>query len=204
MVAVSEQSIAYKKQSGRKIPHYLVWEVLDGQPLYRRGYKFVIKKQKTLEDIMGTSSYQSLINSYFLKLLFQNLDLTKYDLLTNEIGVHIGDNDNFSHDIAIYKRLENTQFSKKYTDYPAQIVIEIDINIDPDIMHDLEYLTKKTQKLLDFGVEKVFWVLTNIKKIIIATPNNPWLTIDWHKNIEITDGITFNIQEYLDKRGIEI
>ena len=92
MVAVSEQSIAYKKQSGRKIPHYLVWEVLDGQPLYRRGYKFVIKKQKTLEDIKGTSSYQSLINSYFLKLLFQNLDLTKYDLLTNEIGVHIGDN----------------------------------------------------------------------------------------------------------------
>ena len=54
----------------RKVPDYLIWEVLDGQPLYRRGYKDVMRKTKTLEDIMGTSSYQSLITTRGFLLIF--------------------------------------------------------------------------------------------------------------------------------------
>ena len=187
----------------RKIPDNLVWEVLDGKPLYRRGYKDVLKKLKTLDDIMGTSSYQSFINSYFLSLLFAQLDLTQYDILTNEIGVHLGKNDNVSNDIAIYDRLDTHQITKKYVDFPAKIVIEIDIDIDPDSMRDLEYLTMKTRKMMQFGTEKVIWVLTNIKKVMVATPNGIWQTFDWTHSIEITGGIEFNIQDYLDKRGIK-
>jgi hypothetical protein len=187
----------------RKVPNYLVWETLDGQPLYRRGYKDVMRKTKTLEEIMGTSSYQSIINSYLLGILFTQIDLQKYDILTNEIGVHFKKNDNASNDIAIYKRLESTQITKKYTDFAAKIVIEIDIDIDPDSMPDLEYLDKKTQKMLDFGVEKVIWVLTNIKKVMVATPNSPWFTIDWSSDIEIMDGLYFNIEKYLIERGVK-
>jgi hypothetical protein len=187
----------------RKVPNYLVWETLDGQPLYRRGYKDVMRKTKTLEEIMGTSSYQSIINSYLLGILFTQIDLQKYDILTNEIGVHFKKNDNASNDIAIYKRLESAQITKKYTDFAAKIVIEIDIDIDPDSMPDLEYLDKKTQKMLDFGVEKVIWILTNIKKVMVATPNNPWYTIDWSNDIEIMDGISFNIEKYLIERGVK-
>jgi hypothetical protein len=187
----------------RKVPNYLVWETLDGQPLYRRGYKDVMRKTKTLEEIMGTSSYQSIINSYLLGILFTQLDLQKYDILTNEIGVHFKKNDNASNDIAIYKRLESNQITKKYTDFAAKIVIEIDIDIDPDSMPDLEYLDKKTQKMLDFGVEKVIWVLTNIKKVMVATPNSPWFTIDWSSDIEIMDGLYFNIEKYLIERGVK-
>jgi hypothetical protein len=187
----------------RKVPSYLVWEVMDGQPLYRRGYKDVMRKLKTLDEIMGTSSYQSLINSYLLSLLFQQLDLTQYDILTNEIGVHFEKNDNTSNDIAIYNRLVANQITKKYTDFPAKIVIEIDIDIDPESMQDLEYLTKKTQKMLDFGVEKVIWVLTNIKKVMVAAPNVPWQTIDWAQDVEIMDEIVFNIEKYLTERGVK-
>jgi hypothetical protein len=187
----------------RKVPNYLVWETLDGQPLYRRGYKDVMRKTKTFEEIMGTSSYQSIINSYILGILFTKIDLQKYDILTNEIGVHFKKNDNSSNDIAIYKRLESTQITKKYTDFAAKIVIEIDIDIDPDSMPNLEYLDKKTQKMLDFGVEKVIWVLTNIKKVMVATPNSPWFTIDWSSDIEIMDGIYFNIEKYLIERGVK-
>jgi hypothetical protein len=187
----------------RKVPNYLVWETLDGQPLYRRGYKDVMRKTKTLEEIMGTSSYQSIINSYLLGILFTQLDLQKYDILTNEIGVHFKKNDNASNDIAIFKHLESTQITKKYTDFAAKIVIEIDIDIDPDSMPDLEYLDKKTQKMLDFGVEKVIWVLTNIKKVMVATPNSPWFTIDWSSDIEIMDGLYFNIEKYLIERGVK-
>lgn len=186
----------------QKVPNSLVWEVLDGQVLYRRGYKDVMKKLKTIEEIMGTSSYQSLINSYFLGILFSQLDLQKYDILTNEIGVHFKKNDNTSNDIAIYNRLSANQISKKYTDYPAKLVIEIDIDIDPDSMSDFDYLNKKTQKMLDFGVEKVIWVLTNSKQVVVATPDKSWQTLNWSTDIDLFDGLTFNIQAYLVERGI--
>lgn len=186
----------------RKVPANLIWEVLDGQPLYRRGYKAVMNKQKTIEEIMGTSSYQSLITTHIILRIFEKLDLKKYDILTSEPGVHLNHKDNISNDIAIYNRLSSDQISKKYTDFPARIVIEIDIDIDPESMRDLEYLTKKTQKMLDFGVEKVIWILSNIRKVMVATPGNPWQTMDWSNDVEILDGISFNVQKFLTERGI--
>ena len=191
-----------KKKTVRKIPEYLIWEVLDGQPLYRRGYKDVLRKLKTFEEIMGTSSYQSLISDYITKILHRQLDDEKYDVLASEIGVHLTHRNNLSNDIAIYPLLSADKITKKYTNFPAKIVIEIDIDIDPSTIKDIDYLNRKTQKLLDFGVEKVIWVLTSIKKVMVATSNKPWLMVEWTQDIEILDEISFNIQAFLDKRGI--
>ena len=185
------------------IPDYLVWEVLDGELLYRRGYKDVLRKLKTVEEIMGTSSYQSLISDYITKLLHRQLNDEQYDVLASEIGAHLTHKNNLSIDIAIYPLLSADKITRKYTDYPAKIAIEVDIDIDPSVMKDMVYVDKKTKKLLNFGVEKVIWILTNIKKIIIATPNSTPLMVDWTEDIEILDGITFNIQAFLDKRGID-
>lgn len=191
-----------KKKTVRKIPEYLIWEVLDGQPLYRRGYKDVLRKLKTFEEIMGTSSYQSLISDYIIKILHRQLDDEKYDVLASEIGVHLTHRNNLSNDIAIYSLLSADKITKKYTNFPAKIVIEIDIDIDPSTIKDIDYLNRKTQKLLDFGVEKVIWVLTSIKKVMVATSNKPWLMVEWTQDIEVLDEISFNIQAFLDKRGI--
>jgi hypothetical protein len=185
------------------IPPNLIWEVIDGKPLYRRGYKDVMKKLKTLEEIMGTSSYQSIICQYINKLLNRQLDDEKYDVMANEVGLNLKLRDNVSQDIAIYPLLSADKITKKYTNYPAKIVIEVDIDIDPSVMKDIEYMNLKTQKLLDFGTEKVIWILTNIKKVMIATPNAPWVMVEWHQDIEILEGIVFNIQAFLDKRGID-
>lgn len=71
-------------------------------------------------------------------------------------------------------------------------------------MHEIEYIENKTHKMLEFGVEKVIWILTYVRKVIVATPNNTtWLMVDWPENIEILDGITFNIQNFLTERGID-
>ncbi len=188
----------------QKIPDSLIWEVLDGKPLYRRGYMDVVKKLKTIEDIMGTSSYQSLITTYLSKILARQLDDNIYDYLISEPGVHLKYKDNISNDIAIFNRLSANQITKKYADYSPKIVLEIDIDIDPASMSDFDYLNTKTQKMLDFGVEKVIWILTNSRKVIVATPKTAWLTMDWHNDIEIIDGIVFNIHNYLEERGIDI
>lgn len=200
------EAIAISTRSKRvpKIPDNLIWEVLDGQPLYRRGYMDVVRKLKTRDEIMGTSSYQSLITTYLTKLLARQLDDDIYDFLISEPGVHLKYKDNISNDIAIFNRLSANQITKKYADYSPKIVIEIDIDIDPTSMPDIEYLDKKTKKMLAFGVEKVIWILTNNREVIVATPNEPWQTLDWNTTIEIIDGISFNIHNYLEERGINI
>jgi hypothetical protein len=44
-----------------KVPSTLIYEMDEGKPIYYRGYKDVLNKTKTLEQIMGTSILQSLL-----------------------------------------------------------------------------------------------------------------------------------------------
>lgn len=39
------------KSSAQKIPDYLVYEISEGKPIYYKGYKDVINKTKTFEEI---------------------------------------------------------------------------------------------------------------------------------------------------------
>ena len=49
------------KRNVKKIPDFLIREVMDGQPLYYRGYRDVLRKLKTIEDIMPCSTLQATI-----------------------------------------------------------------------------------------------------------------------------------------------
>ena len=68
---------AAKPRKTRKVPDYLIYEIMDGQPLYRKGYKAVLNKSKTLEDIMGSSTLQSEIHMYINALLFAHFGINK-------------------------------------------------------------------------------------------------------------------------------
>lgn len=201
--SVSVVKKANQAKKTPKIPDNLIWEMIDGKPLYRRGYKDVLRKTKKIEEIMGSSGYQSAIIAYLVKLLVRSLD-DSFEVYSSESGLHLEKNTNFAADIAIYQNLPAQAITKKYVNIPPKIIIEVDISIDPDSMHEIEYIEAKTRKVLDFGVEKVIWILTYVRKVIIATPNNTtWLMVDWSENIEILDGITFNIQNFLTERGID-
>jgi hypothetical protein len=78
---------------------------------------------------------------------------------TNEVGLHLSTKSNLSADIAIYGKPESTlDFSSlKYADSPPKTVIEVDIKMDipNSFQSEDDYLKKKTEKLLEFGVEKM-------------------------------------------------
>jgi Uma2 family endonuclease len=187
-----------------RIPKALLWEVLDGKPLYRRGYTSVLRKLKTTDDIMGTSSYQALLMAYLNRLLIQNLDEDHYDIWTGEPGLHLKKNDNVSNDIVVHKIVSAAHISTQYANYPPKLVVEIDIEIDPQSMPEIEYLQKKTAKMLDFGVERVVWIFTYVRKVVVADrEKKTWFMVDWDTDIELMEGINFNIQRFLDKRGID-
>ncbi|MFN3851281.1 MAG: Uma2 family endonuclease [Spirosomataceae bacterium] len=200
-VAVLEKP---KRKPARKIPSYLIYEVMDGKPIYYKGYKEVLSGEKTIDEIMPSSFFQSLIVmaiSYFLK----SKTGKKFYVLSNEIGVSVAKKDSFANDIALFAKSEiaNPQ-SEKYANIPPRVVIEVDTKADmgkfesPD-----EYFYRKTQKMLDFGVEKVIWVMTGTRKIMIAENQKPWLIVDWNVEIDVMDDIKFTLTDLLKEEGIE-
>lgn len=194
------------KKSRRKIPEALHYEEMDGQPYYRKGYQAVLSKTKTIEDIMGSSTLQSAIIFYLQKLLFAHFDEEQFWVFSNEAGLHLGKGNNLAGDIFVFKTqlLPPGAINTKYAQVPPLLAFEIDIKADLEKESDLRYIHRKIQKLLDFGTQKVFWVLTETRKVVVAEASQPSvLTVDWDQEIVIQPGLHFNIGAYLHQRGID-
>lgn len=191
----------------KKVPDYLVKDLIDGVPFYYPGYKQVLSKKKKPEDIMGWSGLQGFIIAYFTELLIKGLNLNKYKVLPGETGNHLGYKNNLSLDIAIYERsvLTPEKITSKYLDVPAYCVIEIDVQAEWEegsSMTEMTFIGLKTQKLFDFGTKKLIWVLSKSKKVIVAENGKHWEIIDWNEDIELIDGVNFNVGQYLESEGI--
>jgi Uma2 family endonuclease len=189
-----------------KVPSYLVKEILDDMPVFYKGYKAVLRKEKTIEDIMGASGLQIFIVRYLFRLLDRNLDDNLFYVFTGEGGLHLSKGTNLSGDVLVFDKQTLTPdlIDTHYLNIPPLIDIEIDVEIDNTTFSDFDYIQRKTDNLLKFGTQKVIWILTKTQKIIVAEPNKDWLMIDWQKDVEITNGITFNVPQYLKKEGVFI
>ncbi len=203
MIALRERKAL--KPIPRSIPRHLIYEILDGRPIYYKGYKEVIENKKTIEEIMGASGIQSIIVYYLVSFIAKFINEDTYSILTNEAGLHLSHRSNLSNDIAIYETavLTPDKINRKYVDVPPKIAIEIDIDGDVEHLTESGYIYKKTQQMLVFGTQKVVWVLTAAQVVIVAT-NEKIETLSWHKDIELMDGHSFNIGQYLDKKGIVV
>ena len=189
----------------RPVPTALIYEIMDGQPIYRKGYLDVLSGKKTISEIMGASTLQSVIVAYVVMQIGKFIDDDAFFVLTGESGVHINHRNNLANDVAIYDQtvLTPAKISKKYADVPPLLAIEIDIEADDTALTETGYLFKKTRKLFDFGVQRVLWVLTEAQVVIIATPTRIE-TVDWNTDIELLAGHRINIGAYLAKKGINV
>ena len=106
----------------------MIYEILDGKPIYYKGYEEVMNGTKTIEEVRGSSNLQSTIVEYLLMVLFKSIDLTKYRVLTNETGLHLSKKNNLSGDIVIYDKsvLPVRSADKHYISVPPKIQLEID------------------------------------------------------------------------------
>jgi Uma2 family endonuclease len=183
------------------VPDYLTRELLDGHPVYRKDYRALVVDKKT-DDAMGISSLQSLILWYLSRIVLKNLDDSQYYVFTGEPGLHLEANNNLSGDLVIYERSQVSLFDVHYFNKPPLVNVEIDVEIDNSTFSDYEYMQRKTRNLLRFGVQRVIWVLSFSKQVIVAEPDKDWLVIDWHKDIELFNGLTFNIPAYFAQEGL--
>jgi hypothetical protein len=193
------------KIPAKNIPNVLIHEIIDGKPLYRKGYREVLAKTKKIEDIKGSSSLQFFIIDYLLGLLYPSIDRSRYIIATNEAGLHLDRRNNLARDILIFDKgiLTIDKINKHYSHVPAKISIEIDLDIELEDYTENSYITVKTKKLLEFGAEKVIWFMTESKNVMIATPHGNWEIQDWDKDVTVMDGIICNVGKYLKEKGSE-
>jgi Uma2 family endonuclease len=200
--ALAEASVkSAKKPRSKPVPEYLIYEEFDGIPLYYAGYEQVLKNKKTLEDIMGYGSKQWVLLD-ILANYFRSLVGEKYRVLQGEGGLHLSHRTNLSLDLAIFERskLAFEKLEDKYFDFPPKVIIEVDTKAHAAEFVIPNYYQRKTQRLLDFGVEQVIWVFTDPRKITVAQNEGPWLTVNWNENIEVM-GHTLNLQSLIDQLG---
>lgn len=194
-----------KSRKKQEVPDYLIRDEIDGEFFYYAGYQDVLDGKKTPEEIMGSSTLQSWIIGYLLKIFYTQIGDEKYHAFTNEIGSHLEKKNNLSLDIGFFdkKILTPEHINTKYAAFPPVLTVEVDVKIDTNKLAELDFVHKKTKKLLEKGTAKVLWIFTRSQRVLIATPGQDWLNVDWNRDIELLDGHTFNIGKALKDVGIE-
>lgn len=182
----------------QKIPESLIYEMVNGKPIYYKGYQDYIKGRKQLEQLMGSSKIQSFIITE-LVFLIRTLLGKEYFVLSNEIGLQFEKKSWRAADIAVIKKEKLKKLDNKYLDSPPEYVIEIDTKADLNqIENPLSYYQQKTNELLEFGVKRIIWIFTDTEKVMIANKDSKkWEILDWDQAIEIIPNLTINVQEIL-------
>jgi len=191
---------AKPKPRRRSLLHRLVYEVVDGQPIYYKGYREVLNGHKTLEEIMSDSSLQAWLKLRIGALLLQQLLPLGYEVTSGEQGLQLAKKHQRGADIAIF-RAENFVLNNHYSKSPPEAIIEIDVTADTEDSSDMEYIFRKVADYFAFGVKKVIWVFSASQQIMIALPNEPAQTVAWNNDIIVLDSASFNIATILAKAG---
>ena len=102
------------------IPARLIREVLNGRPLYYKGYRDVLAGRAKPEDITGSTDLQSVIVMAIAATTWSRIDRKKYKLASSEAGLHISTGSNFAADIAIFDKATLPALKGKYFDVPPK------------------------------------------------------------------------------------
>ena len=206
-LSLKEPFVEPAMEKVQDIPKILIYEEFDGHPIYRKGYKDYVLGLKNIEEInMGTSELQwviiNIINNKLVMILPKG-----YRFGPGELGVHVGKHTNFSADIAIYRKgqLKTDLYSTKYAKIPPSVVIEVDIKADESdyFTSEEDYFHKKTERLLQWGVERVIWVFSSSRRILVADNLREWRFIAWDLPFTVIDEHEINLWDLMLEDGFE-
>ena len=185
------------------IPAGLIFEELDGRPLYRKGYKEMLETNSSPEE-MGSSFLQGLIVRIVSTYIAQILENIPYWVVSGETGLHVSRGNNLANDVAVFdKVLIKDLFSKKYADVPPKVVIELDVKIEAEQFPDENaYISLKSEKMIGFGTERVIWILTDERKIMAIDRSKKWSVYGWEESVPVFDDHQFCLSDLLKKEGV--
>jgi len=190
------------KEEKKRLLKILTYEKVNGKPIYYKDYEKVLKGELPPEAVMGSSGLQAFIVRLIVEFLLKTLDLSRYEILFNEVGFLYKKGSWRNLDIAIFEKEKVKPYlmQDKLIPVAPKIVIEVDTKADLSRYGGIEeYAHEKTQDLLDAGVEKVIWIFTKTKKVMIAEKGKKWIVQDWKDDFEVIEGMRLNIGELLEE-----
>ena len=195
-----------RRSRAAKIPAGFVYEVLGGLPVYYQGYREALANNHPPEHVMGSGRRQAYLINLVLRFFNRVLDFSQFDTAVSEPGVKLGKKDYVSIDIIIYNAADKSRmFTDAYFDFPPRVVIEVDTKAAlGDLDWANEYYQRKTERLLDFGVERVIWIFTGMRKIMSAEKGKPWLTVDWEETLEVLPGCALQLRRLIEEDGVDV
>ena len=202
MSIVKSQEFKLSSQQRRNLLKLLTYEKVKGKPIYYRDYKKVLKGELPSEAVMGSSGFQAYLIMLLIKLLLSKIDEEKFIILSSELGFLYKKGSWRNLDIAIFEKEKVKPYLMQDELIPVapKVVIEVDTKADLSRYGSLEeYAYEKTQDLLDAGVEKVVWIFTKTKKVMIAEKSKKWVVQNWRDDFEVFEGIGLNIEKLLGK-----
>jgi Uma2 family endonuclease len=195
-IAIQKKSEKTPRQTVPKVPAALVYEIASGKPIYYKGYKDVLNKTKTIEEITMESQLQAGLKAGLSAVLYFLLKNLGYQLATGELGIIISKAGKRGADLAIYKA-ENWEWKPNFSNLPPEVVIEIDVQAELEGISEMDYISSKIKDYTEFGVKKVIWIFTKQQLIFVATAKLPWLTYDWSAEIEVVEGVSFKLDDMI-------
>ncbi len=200
-------AMGHKKdyQPSTNLPDQLVRDVLDGVSYYYKGYQEVLNKTKKPEDIMPCSGLQAFIIQLIQKFFYTRMDFSKYTALSNEVGNRLGLRNKVGLDLAFFEKsiLTPDKIDEHFITVLPKVIVEVDVKVDTRKLTNQEYIQKKTDRILEAGVEKVIWILTKNQTAIIAEQGAAPKTVGWDTDIELLDGHHFNIRQEMLNEGFD-
>ena len=186
-------------KENKKLLKELIYEEVNGKPIYYKNYKLVIKGKKTLEEVMASSSLQVRLKSelsYYLHTLLRNKG---YVVLVSEIGIKLRKGGTRSLDLAIYKLEDYKPYKNSSSYLPISPIVAIEIDIKAEIKNQnfMDYVIRKIEDLFEMETLKVIWIFTSPKIILVANKNNDWLIKNWEDEINIIDDVNIKLKEIL-------
>ncbi len=191
----------------RALKKALIYEKRKGKPIFYKNYKKVLAGELNVEAVMGSNALQWKILQIIIRYLFQNLDLSRYEIAFNEAGFLLEKGSWRNLDIAVFdkKKIEAEGFNNYYATTPPELVIEVDTKAETQELGGLDfYIRQKTQDLLDANAKKVIWFTTADKRVLIAEKNQDWLLSPWNKEISLLENFSMNLSVLIKKEGLEL
>jgi len=197
MATVEKVKKSKRRVDRKKLLEVLTYELVDGRPVYYRGYKEVLKGKKQPEEVMGSSTLQARI-IFKLILTLSPLEEKGYILTTNEHGIKFGGNRR-ALDIGIFEA-DKLKINDEYADVPPVVAIEVDTKAEIGEGGFMEYMKRKIDDLLGFGVKRVIWIFTKGEVIVIADDPKSWKVLDWDDEFEVWEGVKVKLSELIKQR----
>ncbi len=197
IAAEKSEDVKGDERRREKLLKVLTYEVVDGKPVYYRGYRDVLEGKKQPEGVMGASTYHAFVAIKIASWLDRVLG-REYVVLGGELGYLIeGGWRNLDVAVFRYEDVKDKLESENYIDVPPVLVVEI--NVRAEVESEMEYVLKKSEDLLKSGVERVVWIFTGPRKVMVFERGKGGLILDWEDEIPLVEGLGLRLPDLLKR-----